>query len=115
MNILWAWLERQVRILLVAPLDRVALGYINESGRGLTGLQKSRRDRLRLPIMGGNEMIEALRERDADLPVIVMTGYPPDGVGGAKMPQGGTARLNKPFELDALSAALDATVNRNGR
>ena len=67
-----------------------------------------------MPEMGGNELVQALRERDPHLPVIVMTGYPLDGAEGPKMPEGATSRLDKPFKLDALSAVLDATIKENG-
>ena len=62
---------------------------------------------LRMPRMGGHELIRRLRQRRPNLPVVVMTGYDP-GDGEATLPSGpGPLRLlTKPLNLDSLVAAL---------
>jgi YesN/AraC family two-component response regulator len=57
-----------------------------------------------MPVMTGMQLIEAVRARRANLPVILATGY-------AELPQGVSAsigRLAKPFTQRALAGALAA-------
>jgi PAS domain S-box-containing protein len=59
-----------------------------------------------MPVMTGLQLIEILRARRPELPVILATGY-------AELPQGLSAsigRLSKPFTQRALAQALAATV-----
>jgi PAS domain S-box-containing protein len=59
-----------------------------------------------MPVMTGLQLIEALRARWPELPVILATGY-------AELPQGLSAsigRLSKPFTQRALAQALAATI-----
>lgn len=57
--------------------------------------------------MTGQEFISRLRERSAQLPVIVMTGYSLHGPKADLRGLGGpTARLAKPFEFDELITLL---------
>jgi CheY-like chemotaxis protein len=68
---------------------------------------------LRMPRMDGQELIRRLRAWRPDLPVVVMTGFPPpDGAGAL---QSGTAPLRlltKPIALGLLTAALWAVAGR---
>jgi PAS domain S-box-containing protein len=59
-----------------------------------------------MPVMTGLQLIEILRARRPELPVILATGY-------AELPQGVSAsigRLSKPFTQRALAQVLAATV-----
>jgi CheY-like chemotaxis protein len=59
-----------------------------------------------MPVMTGLQLIEILRARRPELPVILATGY-------AELPPGLSAsigRLSKPFTQRALAQALAATV-----
>jgi PAS domain S-box-containing protein len=59
-----------------------------------------------MPVMTGTQLIEVLRARRPELPVILATGY-------AELPQGVRAsigRLSKPFTQCALAQALAATA-----
>ncbi len=59
-----------------------------------------------MPVMTGTQLIEQLRARRPQLPVILATGY-------AELPQGVDAsigRLSKPFTQRALAEALAATA-----
>ena len=57
-----------------------------------------------MPVMTGTQLIEALRARRPELPIILATGY-------AELPHGVNAsigRLSKPFTQRALAEALAA-------
>ncbi len=59
-----------------------------------------------MPVMTGTQLIEALRARRPELPIILATGY-------AELPHGVNAsigRLSKPFTQRALAEALAATA-----
>lgn len=59
-----------------------------------------------MPVMTGTQLIEQLRARRPELPIILASGY-------AELPQGVNAsisRLSKPFTQRALANALAATV-----
>ncbi len=62
---------------------------------------------LRMPRLDGRELIARLRAGRPDLPVVVMTGYPPNG--GTRALHDGTAPLElltKPVELARLVSAI---------
>ncbi|SDB57361.1 response regulator [Belnapia rosea] len=62
---------------------------------------------LRMPRLDGRELIARLRAGRPDLPVVVMTGYPPSG--GTMALHDGTAPLElltKPVELSRLVSAI---------
>ena len=67
---------------------------------------------LRMPRLDGRELIARLRARRPNLPVVVMTGYPPSG--GLAALQHGTAPmrlLTKPIELGRLVAAIRSVLD----
>lgn len=62
---------------------------------------------LRMPRMNGCELIQHLRRRRPDLPVVVMTGYDPGATEAALLTGQGPMRLlNKPLRIDEVVAAL---------
>ncbi len=65
---------------------------------------------LRMPRVGGEELIRALWAERPGLPVLVVTGSSPPGGAGALRREvgdrGPLALLHKPIEYDALAAAL---------
>ncbi len=64
---------------------------------------------LAMPRLPGWELIPRLRAMRPDLPIIVMTGFLPPGLGAA-LEAGATGPmtvLQKPFELAALTAAIE--------
>jgi CheY-like chemotaxis protein len=65
---------------------------------------------LRMPELGGRELISALHAIQPDLPVIAMSGYPPD-VGAAPLEtwnaDGRTQFLAKPFSTEVLLSAVE--------
>ena len=63
---------------------------------------------LKMPRLDGKELIARLRAERPDLPVVVMTGYPPPG-GGATLQGAGRGPLRllvKPVGITPLIAAL---------
>ena len=68
---------------------------------------------LRMPRLDGRELIARLRARRPDLPVVVMTGYPPEE--GAAALHNGSAPLRlltKPIELEVLFNAIRQVAGR---
>jgi CheY-like chemotaxis protein len=62
---------------------------------------------LRMPRMDGRELIARLRAERPDLPVVVMTGFPPpDGVSALHSGAAPLRLLTKPIEIAPLVAAL---------
>ncbi len=59
-----------------------------------------------MPEMDGPALFHALRSQDPDLPVVIMSGYPPGVRGQALMEQGCLDWLQKPVTLQRLSEAL---------
>jgi CheY-like chemotaxis protein len=68
---------------------------------------------LRMPRLGGWELIQRLRIARPELPVIVMTGYaPPGGTAALQQPGGGPMLLfDKPMDSGRLLAALRRLTN----
>jgi CheY-like chemotaxis protein len=63
---------------------------------------------LRMPELGGRELIAQLRAERPTLPVVYLSGYaedPPDAQDGAR-----TAFVAKPFTMEGLLAALDGVL-----
>lgn len=64
-----------------------------------------------MPVMGGQELNKALREKDPDIKMLVITGYSWDWSDKKFYEQGGIAWLEKPFSdmqlLTAIRSALD--------
>ena len=61
---------------------------------------------LLMPGMSGWDVLEAVRQRDAHMPVVIITGSPV--VGDPRALQPGVAVLKKPVDV----TALDATIKR---
>jgi PAS domain S-box-containing protein len=68
-----------------------------------------------MPNMGGRELLDALRERDPDLKVIVMSGYPLD-VNLEEILSGNHIEwLPKPLRLGDLAACVHAILDGQGQ
>jgi len=62
---------------------------------------------LRMPRMDGRELIARLRAQRPDLPVVVMTGFPPpDGADALQSGKAPLRLLTKPIAIAPLVAAL---------
>jgi len=61
---------------------------------------------VRMPGMSGIELFRALRERDADLPVVLMTGHGDVEMAVGALKAGAWDFLTKPFDAEILLAAV---------
>ncbi len=70
-----------------------------------------------MPEVGGIELLKAIRSRDNDVPVILMTAFAELGSALDAIEYGALAYLRKPFGLEALRAAVTkaARLNRLAR
>ena len=69
---------------------------------------------LRMPRLDGKELIAKLRAERPDLPVVVMTGFPPpDGAASLQAGHGPLRLLTKPVGITPLIAALRDVAGRD--
>ena len=64
---------------------------------------------LRMPAMGGRELIAALRDKKPTLPAVLMSGYCPDSIDGL---EADVAFLQKPFTGDSLYSVIEAGLRK---
>jgi DNA-binding response OmpR family regulator len=84
------------------------------NGRTLSGLHRDGRPcrlvgavvDLNLPKASGISVLQALRQRAAHMPLVLVTALPPNETARHGAPPLGVVCLKKPFELDALEAGL---------
>jgi two-component system response regulator FixJ len=57
---------------------------------------------LYMPVIGGLDILEALRQRGDDVPVIVLTGHPSPAAESRATAAGAFAFIEKPYRADAL-------------
>ena len=67
---------------------------------------------IQMPVMSGIELLAKVREIDADLPVILMTGYATSTSSSEALSLGATDYLAKPFNPDALIGSLERAIHR---
>jgi len=65
---------------------------------------------MKMPGMNGIETLTALKELDASIQVIVVTGYASEQTAAECMKRGAYGYLRKPFELDDLRALIDRAL-----
>ena len=63
-----------------------------------------------MPQVGGIELLKAIRGRDLDVPVILMTAFAELGTALDAIEYGALAYLRKPFGLDALRTSVTQAV-----
>ena len=112
--------EDEAPVRAVARKILVRLGYrVIEAANGADALflWSMHRARVQLvltdavmPLMGGRELVERLREVGADVPVLFMSGYA-DGERGGEVPAG-SELLGKPFTAEALGARVAQLLAR---
>lgn len=67
---------------------------------------------LEMPRMGGLELLRHLHERDADLPVVVMSAFGDSETARGTLRAGARHFLAKPVNLDQLTAVMDQELLR---
>ena len=90
----------------VRPFDRAeaALAAVDADFPGVVVTD------VRMPGMDGITLFRRLRDRDADLPVLLMTGHGDVPMAVAALQAGAWDFLTKPFDPDALVAAIGRAV-----
>lgn len=67
---------------------------------------------LTMPVMGGQEAFEKMRELNPDLRVVVMSGYGADERSANMLEHGAVAFLSKPFDVNGLLSLVDFALGR---
>ena len=123
-------MKNKYRILIIDEEERVCvflsmalakIGHdvvIAESGEAaLECFQKERFDiiltELRMPGMGGIEVIKRIRELDSNTEIIVLTAYAEVNSYLEAMTLGVLEYLLKPIRLDALKKIIDKAISRH--
>ena len=65
---------------------------------------------LTMPRLGGEETLRELRARDAELPIVLSSGYALDGPEERSGVDGASAFLQKPYEVDALLRTIRSVL-----
>ena len=117
LRILLAEDDESMRVYLTRALERVgyAVTAVDRGTAAVPLLESEPFDLLltdlRMPRMDGRELIARLRAERPDLPVVVMTGFPPpDGAGALHGGKAPLRLLTKPVEIAPLVAALRAVA-----
>ncbi len=115
--------EDEPGVRAVARKILVRLGYrVIEASNGADALflWSMHRARVRLvltdavmPLMGGRELAERLREVGADIPILFMSGYA-DGERGGAIPAG-VELISKPFTADVLRDRIGGLLSERGQ
>ena len=66
---------------------------------------------IQMPGMNGIKLLHAVRERDLDLPVVLITGHPDLKTAAAAVAYGAFQYLVKPVEIERLRAVVQRAVN----
>jgi two-component system response regulator HydG len=67
---------------------------------------------LKMPVMGGMELLAKLHEQDRDLPVLVTTAFGDISAAVAAIRAGAADFLTKPIDFDVLTIAIERAVER---
>ena len=93
--------ERGHRVLSARSGDE-ALGKLDEADAVLTDLS--------MPGMDGLELMGHIAQRDASLPVILLTAHGSERVAVAAMKQGAYDYLSKPFDIDEIAVVIERAL-----
>ncbi len=108
--------ESSMRLALSESLE--SCGYsVETSGSGAEGLEKFRQNKfdvvitdMRMPQMGGMEVLKGVKQISATTPVIVITAYGTVNTAVQAMKEGAADFLMKPFSVDHLEAMVKKVV-----
>lgn len=112
--------DRRENIVFIANNILKPLGYeVITAMDGPTGLTKAQEESpdliisdLKLPGMGGLEVLEQLREKGVNIPTIVMTFHGTEETAVKALRLGACDYLIKPFTLEEMQAALERATNQ---
>lgn len=111
--------EPGIRNLLSQEL--AAQGYqVETAADGQEAIQKIDRRKfqvalcdLNMPHVGGLEVLDAIRSRDSDLEVIMMTGYGTVETAVTAMKKGAYDFVQKPFNMDEILALVEKSLEKS--
>jgi two-component system, NtrC family, response regulator HydG len=99
-------LKQEGYVVDVAPDGPEALAIVAETPPDVVVTD------LKMPVMDGVTLVGKLHERDADLPVIVVTAFGDVSSAVGAMRAGAEDYLTKPVDFDALSLAIERAIER---
>jgi len=67
---------------------------------------------IRMPSMSGLELLETIRERDVDLPVIMITAFASPNDAVQAMKNGAYDYISKPFNVDEIKSVIASATSR---
>ena len=111
-----------MRLALSESLD--SCGYkVETSGSGADALEKFQKDKfgvvitdMRMPKMGGIEVLRKIKEKSPATPVIVITAYGTVNTAVEAMKEGASDFIMKPFSIDHLESIVKKVVaGKDGR
>ena len=113
--------DRRENIVFIANNILKPLGYeVITAMDGPTGLTKAQEESpdliisdLKLPGMGGLEVLEQLREKGFNIPTIVMTFHGTEETAVKALRLGACDYLIKPFTLEEMQAALERATHQS--
>lgn len=113
--------DRRENIVFIANNILKPLGYeVITAMDGPTGLAKAQEESpdliisdLKLPGMGGLEVLEQLRQKGSNIPTIVMTFHGTEETAVKALRLGACDYLIKPFTIDEMQAALERATHQN--
>jgi CheY-like chemotaxis protein len=87
--------------------------FVAKDGQEATQLYKEKQDEIDIvlldivmPNMGGREAYEALKKINADVKVLLLSGYSIDGLATEILERGANAFIQKPFSMKELSGKM---------
>jgi EAL domain-containing protein (putative c-di-GMP-specific phosphodiesterase class I)/ActR/RegA family two-component response regulator len=110
--------DDELSLLRLVKRSLVSVGYAvdaaNDGAQAIDLLRLGDYDAvvsdIAMPGMDGLELLRAVREKDLDLPVILMTGDPALATAMRALEYGAYRYLAKPFDIDALLEVVDKAV-----
>jgi CheY-like chemotaxis protein len=64
-----------------------------------------------MPVMGGLEMVEALKEKDPDVRAVLMSGYPLGGGEAAHLLRGIAGNVGKPLNIEQMAQTMSKALS----
>jgi FixJ family two-component response regulator len=70
---------------------------------------------IQMPILSGLQLLDELRARGHNMPIIFVTAFPNESVRAQALLRGATCVLTKPFDGETLELCLAAALKGNGK
>jgi DNA-binding NtrC family response regulator len=97
------------RLLKSRNLEAVLASSAKEALANLDGVDAVVTD-YSMPEMDGIQLVQAIRERDESLPVVVLTAHGSERIAVRAMKGGAYEYVTKPFDIDELSLVIDRAL-----